>query len=74
MDQSRVEPVPEQRLPKSITEGSLGILGRIRCIFGKHDRSQGRAREVNGVYVSVCRHCGVRMRQGQRRKWYVDPA
>lgn len=48
------------------------MLGRIKCLFGKHERSQGRAREQGRSYVSVCKYCGVGMRQGARRKWHVD--
>jgi hypothetical protein len=46
--------------------------GRIQCLFGRHHRSQGRAGQVGDVYFSVCRYCGVRMRQRGSKDWIVD--
>jgi hypothetical protein len=50
----------------------VSIAGRIRCLFGKHERSQALARDQGKSRVSRCKHCGIGMRQGERRKWYVD--
>lgn len=49
----------------------MGVLGRIRCLFGIHRRSQGQAKidAASGVYVSVCRHCGVPMQRRNDRRW-----
>ncbi len=48
------------------------LRGRIACLFGRHHRSKGRARLVDDAYVSVCRYCGVQMRQRGNKDWFVD--
>lgn len=48
------------------------ILGRIRCLFGRHARSKRRARLDGDTYVSVCTYCGVRMRQRGNKDWIVE--
>jgi hypothetical protein len=50
----------------------LTILGRIRCMMGRHDRSRSKARpRDDNTYTSVCRHCGVAMERDQKRNWRV---
>ena len=48
------------------------IAGRIRCLFGRHHRSKRYAKLVDGVYVTTCTWCGVRMRQRGNKDWVVD--
>lgn len=49
----------------------MSVLGRVRCLFGAHQRSQSRAKPdgEKGAYVSVCRHCGVPMKRLPNRRW-----
>jgi hypothetical protein len=48
------------------------IVGRVRCLFGRHLRMKRRAKLIEGVYYSVCTYCGVRMRQRGNKDWVVD--
>ena len=48
------------------------LIGRLRCLFGRHHRSRRRARLVNDEYVSVCEFCGVRMWRRGNKDWAVD--
>ncbi|WP_264943457.1 hypothetical protein [Sphingomonas canadensis] len=41
------------------------------CVFGRHQRSRGKARETPSGWQSVCIHCGVRMHRGLDRVWHV---
>jgi hypothetical protein len=51
------------------------IVGRVRCLFGKHERWKRYAKLASdGNYVTRCRHCGVPMRQTGVREWIVDNA
>jgi hypothetical protein len=49
------------------------MFGRIGCLFGRHQRSKGQAREAAHTYVSVCRYCGIPMERGwdRDRRWRV---
>ncbi|MCW3837570.1 hypothetical protein ACFQ1E_16110 [Sphingomonas canadensis] len=49
----------------------MKLIGRIRCLFRPHKRSHSRARQVEGVYHSVCRHCGTAMYRDRDRNWRV---
>lgn len=50
----------------------MKFFARLGCIAGKHERSRGNAREVDGRIESVCRHCGVAMqRDSVTRVWSV---
>jgi hypothetical protein len=46
----------------------------VRCLFGHHERSKARAKLIDQTYFSVCKHCGVRMRQTGNKTWVVDRA
>jgi len=48
------------------------MVGRILCLFDRHQRSRSRARHVEIGAVSVCRHCGIAMRRDRNRRWIVD--
>lgn len=50
----------------------LTFLGRIACLFGRHERSKGRVRDDGPTKISVCKKCGKPMRQLPRRKWVAD--
>ncbi len=39
---------------------------------GRHERSERKAVLDGDQYVSVCMHCGVRMRRLAKRRWVVD--
>ena len=47
------------------------MFGRIKCLFGKHHRSRGRAHRVPGEarFVSNCVHCGVPMERLAKSEW-----
>lgn len=51
------------------------ISGRIRCIGGKHERSEKHAQRSGGEdqYISKCRYCGVHMTRRAKRDWIVTP-
>ena len=49
------------------------IAGRVRCVSGKHERSEKyieRASESDR-FVSRCRFCGVPMKRRAKRDWIV---
>ena len=50
------------------------LLGRMRCLSGKHERSQKHAVRLDGdeQYTSKCAYCGVPMRRLAKRRWIVD--
>jgi hypothetical protein len=48
------------------------ILGRLRCLFGRHHRSKRKARLDGLEYVSVCAFCGIPMRQRGNKDWIVE--
>ena len=49
-----------------------GVLKRIACIAGRHERCPERARADDaGTYYSVCVHCSVPMRRVRKRTWVV---
>lgn len=50
----------------------MWIVGRLRCLFGRHARLKRRAKLDGATYVSVCAYCGVRMRQRGNKDWVVD--
>lgn len=49
------------------------IIGRIRCLGGKHERSQKHARKVEGAerFTSICIYCRVPMERRAKRDWIV---
>lgn len=51
------------------------IFGRLRCLGGKHERSQKHARKADGAerYTSVCTYCGIPMERRAKRDWVVIP-
>ena len=51
------------------------IVGRMRCLAGKHERSREQARKTPGTdsYTSVCTYCGVPMQRRAKRDWIVAP-
>jgi len=51
----------------------MKLIKRIGCLFGRHYRSKGLARDDGSTRVSVCSYCGVRMRQLPTRAWVVEP-
>ena len=51
----------------------MGLLGRINCLLGKHERSGSRAaRYVDNTVLSVCRHCGRKMFRHPREGWMIE--
>lgn len=42
------------------------------CLFGRHERSKGQAREIEGRLVSVCKGCGRRMVKRSNGRWELD--
>ena len=50
----------------------LRIVGRVRCLFGRHMRAKRHAKLVDGVYFSRCSYCGVKMRQRGNKDWVVE--
>ncbi|WP_157216958.1 hypothetical protein [Flavisphingomonas formosensis] len=42
---------------------------RLKCLFGRHERSAGLAREYERKMYSVCRHCATPLIQGRDRIW-----
>jgi hypothetical protein len=51
------------------------ISGRVRCVSGKHERSEKHAQRIdnNDKYISKCRYCGVHMTRRAKRDWIVTP-
>lgn len=51
------------------------VVGRARCLVGKHERSVGQARAIENSeqFESVCRYCGVPMVRLAKRNWVVKP-
>ncbi len=51
------------------------IAGRIRCVGGRHERSEKHVQRVGEVekFVSKCRYCGVHMTRRAKRDWIVTP-
>ncbi len=51
------------------------IAGRLRCVRGKHERSQKHAQKADDGerYVSVCVYCRVPMVRRAKRDWIVAP-
>ncbi|MBX3563210.1 MAG: hypothetical protein KF730_01410 [Sphingomonas sp.] len=51
------------------------IAGRMRCLGGKHERSQKHAVKADGddKYTSRCMYCGVSMIRRAKRDWIVAP-
>ena len=51
------------------------IIGRFRCLGGKHERSYKHAVKVSGAdrYTSKCAYCGVAMERRAKRDWIVKP-
>ncbi|NYT41166.1 hypothetical protein HZY97_10390 [Sphingomonas sp. R-74633] len=51
------------------------IGGRVRCIGGKHERSEKHAQRVGEAekYISRCRYCGIHMTRRAKRDWIVTP-
>lgn len=50
----------------------MWIVKRIGCLFGRHQRAKRYAKLVDGIYVSRCSYCGVKMRQRGNKDWVVD--
>jgi hypothetical protein len=50
------------------------MLGWLRCLVLKHERSKFHAKWDGTNYVSMCRHCGIPMYRTRdaRRSWQVD--
>jgi hypothetical protein len=48
------------------------LVKRIGCLLGRHYRSKGRAKLIDGTYFSRCAYCGVRMRQRGNKDWVVE--
>jgi len=42
---------------------------RVKCLFGRHSRSAGLAREYGRKMYSVCRYCSTPLIQGLDRNW-----
>lgn len=51
----------------------MWVVGRVRCLFGHHERSAHHARRVPDTesYESVCTYCGVPMQRLSKRNWVV---
>lgn len=48
------------------------IAGLLRCIQGRHERSDKRIIKTNeGSYVSICRCCRAPMKRRAKRDWEV---
>jgi hypothetical protein len=50
------------------------VVGLVNCVRGKHDRSSQDAifyLDTNQC-LSICRHCGIKMRRRASRDWIVD--
>ena len=49
------------------------IKGRLRCLRGKHERSEKHARKPEGAerYTSVCSYCRIPMERRAKRDWIV---
>jgi len=47
--------------------------GRLRCVGGKHDRSEKHIERAakDDRFVSKCRYCGTPMRRRAKRDWVV---
>jgi len=48
------------------------LFGRVGCVFVGHRRSKGRATPHGKTLISVCKRCGVPMRQLRDRRWVAD--
>ena len=51
----------------------MWIIGRMRCLIGKHERSREHARKISGTesYTSICTYCRVPMERRAKRDWVV---
>jgi len=49
------------------------IAGRLRCLDGKHERSEKHIERARGDehFVSKCRFCGTPLRRRAKRNWIV---
>jgi ribosomal protein S14 len=48
------------------------VSGRVRCLGGKHERSEKHIRaSEDDRFVSRCRFCGVPMKRRAKRDWIV---
>ena len=45
------------------------IIGRLKCLFGRHERSRRLARHEGDIVRSECSHCGVPMERLRRGDW-----
>ena len=49
------------------------IAGRVRCLGGKHERSQAHAQKIDegDRYTSICMYCRTPMVRRAKRDWVV---
>ena len=45
------------------------IIGRLKCLFGNHERLRNRVRRKGLNYYTVCRHCGAPMHKRSGGQW-----
>lgn len=51
----------------------MTLVSRILCVFGRHMRSRGHARNTPEGWRSRCRRCGRPMlREGEDGPWLID--
>jgi len=48
------------------------VSGRVRCLGGKHERSEKHIRQsADEKHVSICRYCRTPMKRRAKRDWIV---
>ncbi len=52
-----------------MTETTGGLIGRLRCLLGKHERLRESVHRKGLYYVGRCRNCGVPMRKRYGAEW-----
>jgi hypothetical protein len=52
-----------------VTDDNKKFLGRLYCLFGKHDRDRSSVRRKGPTYYAKCRYCGNALKRGSGAQW-----
>lgn len=47
------------------------LVGRVSCLFGRHERSRRLAYHDGDIVRSRCSHCGIEMERRSNGKWAI---
>jgi hypothetical protein len=51
----------------------VSLIGRFKCLFGRHERSRREAvRYMDNSVLGACKHCGKAMFRHPREGWQVE--